>query len=172
MMPAHDPLESAPRGVSSLGAPTRPVTQVTPVSAATRRVMQSNKGRDTTPELQIRSLLHRAGLRFRVDHPLPFDRRRRADITFTRVHLFVFVDGCFWHGCPIHYVSPKTRASFWRTKLATNIARDLDSTTRLGESGATVLRFWEHDDPHDAAEIIVTTYRGLIAPCSSHSHRE
>lgn len=123
--------------------------------------MQANKGRDTAPELRIRSLLHAAGLRFRVDHPLPVDRRRRADIAFTRAALYVFVDGCFWHGCPHHYVAPKTRAQFWRAKIEANMARDVDTSTRLEQAGATVLRFWEHVDATEAARTVEGTYRSL-----------
>src|SRR4051794_306972 len=77
-----------------------PPTIFPPVSAAARRTMQANRGRDTAPELAVRSALHRLGWRFRVDVPLPFDRRRRADIVFSRVGLYIFIDGCFWHGCP------------------------------------------------------------------------
>ena len=93
--------------------------------------MQANRGRDTGPEVALRSLLHRAGLRFRVDFPLPFDRRRRADIVFTRAGLYVFVDGCFWHGCPDHFVMPKTREQFWRDKIEGNRARDANSDAHL-----------------------------------------
>src|SRR3954447_928733 len=102
--------------VSGKGYLTAP-TLCPPVSAATRRTMQANRGRDTGPELAVRSALHRAGWRFRVDVPLPFDRRRRADVVFTRVGLYVFIDGCFWHGCPDHFVTPKTRTDFWLDKV-------------------------------------------------------
>ena len=94
--------------------------------------MQANRGRDTGPELAIRSRVHRAGLRYRVDCALPFDRRRRADLVFTRVGLYVFVDGCFWHGCPEHFVTPKTRTDFWLTKIEGNQRRDRDTDVRLG----------------------------------------
>lgn len=123
--------------------------------------MQANRGRDTSPELRLRSLLHSHGLRFRVCQPLPFDRRRRADITFTRVGLFVFIDGCFWHGCPEHFVEPKTRREFWLTKIAGNQRRDLETTERLESLGYTVLRFWEHDDPDAVARKVETAYRLL-----------
>ena len=129
-----------------------------PISPATRRTMQANRGRDTAPELALRSMLHRAGMRFRVDLPLPFDRRRRADIVFTRVGLYVFLDGCFWHGCPDHFVVPKTRTEFWVAKIQGNVARDRDTDARLVVSGATVLRLWEHIPLSDAVRLIRSTY--------------
>ena len=133
------------------------------VPAGVRRNMQANRGRDTQPELAVRRLLHRAGLRFRVSQPLPFDRRRRADITFPRVDLYVFIDGCYWHGCPDHFQAPKTNAQFWLTKIAGNRVRDMDTTTQLDQLGATVLRFWEHEAPETVAETVGTTYRLLVA---------
>lgn len=121
--------------------------------------MMANKGRDTGPELALRSLLHRAGFRFRVDHPLPFDRRRRADIVFTRVGLYVFVDGCFWHGCPEHFVLPKTRTDFWRDKIDGNHQRDRDTDSRMAALGLASLRIWEHVSPIEAADLVVHRYR-------------
>lgn len=120
--------------------------------------MQANRGRDTGPELALRSLLHRAGLRFRVDLPLPFERRRRADIVFTRVGLYVFVDGCFWHGCPQHFVMPRTRRAFWSAKIDGNRQRDLDTDARLLEAGLVSLRLWEHVRPSDAAKVVLAEY--------------
>lgn len=124
--------------------------------------MQANRGRDTGPELVLRSLLHRSGLRFRVDLPLPFDRRRRADIVFTRVGLYVFVDGCFWHGCPAHFVMPKTRRDFWANKIEGNRSRDRDTDERLSAAGLHVMRVWEHVPPAEAHQEVVGAYRGLI----------
>jgi DNA mismatch endonuclease (patch repair protein) len=131
------------------------------VSPATRRTMQANRGRDTVPELALRSILHARGLRFRVNQPLPFDRRRRADLTFTRARLYVFVDGCFWHGCPDHFIEPKTRADFWLDKIRGNRQRDDDTRRRLEQSGATVIRIWEHQDPNEAADQIEAAYRSI-----------
>ena len=125
--------------------------------------MQANRGRDTSPELALRALLHREGLRYRVNPPLPFDRRRRADIAFTRVGLFVFVDGCFWHGCPKHFVTPKTRTEFWLDKVARNGARDRDTDRRLSELGFTPLRIWEHVDAELASGEVIAEYRKLLS---------
>ena len=131
------------------------------VSPATRRTMQANRGRDTGPELALRSILHARGLRFRVNQPLPFDRRRRADLTFTRARLYVFVDGCFWHGCPDHFIEPKTRADFWLDKIRGNRQRDDDTRRQLEQRGATVIRIWEHQDPNQAADQIEAVYRSI-----------
>lgn len=116
--------------------------------------MRANRGRDTGPELAVRRALHAMGLRYRVDHPLPFDRRRRADVAFTRVRVAVFIDGCFWHGCPEHGITPRTNSRFWSEKFVGNRARDVDTTARLEAVGWMVLRFWEHEDPRAAAEQI------------------
>ncbi len=96
----------------------------------------------------MRRLLHAAGLRYRVDFSaLSSDRRRRADIVFTRRRVAVFIDGCFWHGCPEHFIAPKANAQYWGPKIARNIARDIETNGRLEAEGWTVLRFWEHEDP-------------------------
>src|SRR4051794_13213850 len=97
--------------------------------------------RDTRPEVEIRSALHRRGLRFRLQRPIDFDRRRRVDIVFPRERVAVFVDGCFWHGCPEHATFPQANAEFWRSKLSGNVERDRDTDRRLDEAGWTVLRF-------------------------------
>lgn len=128
------------------------------VSPAVRRNMQANRGRDTSPELAVRRRLHAMGLRYRVATPLPFDRRRRGDIFFSRAGLYVFIDGCYWHGCPMHFVQPKTNVEFWRTKIHGNTERDADTTTQLRSLGYEVLRFWEHDDPDVIADEIRGRY--------------
>ncbi|UFQ15858.1 MULTISPECIES: very short patch repair endonuclease [Streptomyces] len=126
-------------------------------SAARRRNMQAIRSRDTKPERLIRSLLHAQGLRYRVAaKPLP-GLRRTADIVFRPAKLAVFVDGCYWHGCPEHYVSPKTNSGYWSDKVARNMARDRDTEAQLREAGWTVLRFWEHEPPEDCAVKIAAT---------------
>ena len=125
------------------------------VTEAIRRTMQANRGRDTGPELAVRSILHARGLRFRVNQPLPFDRRRRADLTFSRARLFVFVDGCFWHGCPEHGTAPKSNSAWWAAKLARNVLRDRETDEFLEERGWAVVRVWEHDDLAEAVARIV-----------------
>ncbi|MEU2545364.1 very short patch repair endonuclease [Streptomyces roseolus] len=120
-------------------------------SAARRRNMQAIRSRDTKPEQLIRRLLHARGLRYRVAaRPLP-DLRRTADIVFRPLKLAVFIDGCYWHGCPEHYVAPRTNPGYWSGKVAGNMARDGDTDQRLREAGWTVLRFWEHEPPEECA---------------------
>ncbi len=112
-----------------------------------RKIMQGNKSRDTAPELAVRRLLHASGYRFRVDYPLPGLARRRADVAFTRVRLAVFIDGCFWHGCPRHFVQPRSNPEYWLAKISTNVARDKSTNSHLSASGWAVLRYWSHEDP-------------------------
>lgn len=113
--------------------------------------MRGNKGRDTKPELALRSAVHALGMRYRVGiRPVP-QVRRTADIVFTRAKVAVFLDGCFWHGCPEHHRPSKRNTEFWDTKIKGNVARDVDTDTRLREAGWRVIRIWEHEDPSAAA---------------------
>ncbi|MVO84723.1 DNA mismatch endonuclease Vsr [Streptomyces sp. p1417] len=116
--------------------------------------MSRQGSRDTAPEVAVRRLLHARGLRFRVNVPVPGMPRRTIDIAFSKAKIAVFMDGCFWHGCPEHATSPKANAEWWRAKLDKNMARDLHTTEHLETSGWTVLRFWEHEDANAVAKII------------------
>lgn len=116
--------------------------------------MSRQASRDTTPELAVRRLLHASGHRYRLHLPVPGLPRRTIDIVFPRAKVAVFMDGCFWHGCPKHATQPKSNADWWRTKLDRNIERDAETTTRLTSDGWTVLRFWEHEDPIDVADSV------------------
>lgn len=116
--------------------------------------MQANRSRNTEPELAVRRILHHGGLRYRVDFRLAPPLRRRADIVFTRARVAVFIDGCFWHGCEIHYQSPRANSEFWLQKRSQNQRRDNETDRILQEQGWTVLRFWEHEDPTLVAEAI------------------
>lgn len=119
----------------------------------------SNKGRDTRPELAVRHLLHAYGLRYRVNfRPLP-TLRRTADIVFTRHRMAIFLDGCFWHGCPQHATLPKRNADYWTPKLERNVERDRDTNEQLRAAGWTVLRYWEHEDPSKVAGSIIGALR-------------
>lgn len=113
--------------------------------------MRGTRRRDTPGELELRRILHGWGLRYRVDHPVLPGLRRRADIVFTKARVAVFVDGCFWHGCPLHATYPKSNAAWWRAKLAANVARDRDTDRRLAEAGWVVVRGWEHEQALDVA---------------------
>ena len=116
--------------------------------------MQAAKPKDTAPEKALRSALHRIGLRFRIDVKPLKELNRRADIVFRSAMVAVFVDGCFWHGCPLHGTQAKANADFWREKIKRNRERDTDTTMRLEEAGWTVIRIWEHEDPDEAVEKI------------------
>ena len=121
--------------------------------------MSRQARRDTAPELLLRRELHALGLRYRVDHALPGLPRRRADVLFSRAMVAVFVDGCFWHGCPEHKTAPATNAEWWAAKLARNIVRDRETDAHLSSLGWTVLRIWEHQDMKLAATDIARIVR-------------
>lgn len=123
--------------------------------------MRSNTHRDTRPELAIRRLLHARGLRYRVDMAPWSNKRRRADIVFTRQRLAVFIDGCFWHGCPEHATLPVTNTDYWRPKLARNIERDRETTAMAEAEGWRVVRIWEHTKPEDAVATILEMLRDI-----------
>lgn len=125
-------------------------------SPAVRAVMRANRRRDTGPELAVRRELHSRGRRYRVDHPLqlppPIGRRRRADLVFPRERVAVFVDGCFWHGCPEHWIPPRSNREFWAGKIARNRDRDLETDRALVALGWTVVRRWAHDGASSIAD--------------------
>ncbi len=123
-------------------------------SPANRKSMQGNRSRDTKPELAVRSAVHRRGIRFRVStRPQP-ELPRTADLVLRKSRVAVFVDGCFWHGCPDHGTQPATNREYWSDKIARNVERDVETTDYLQQAGWTVLRFWEHEDPESAADRI------------------
>ncbi|MEW2587974.1 very short patch repair endonuclease [Streptomyces virginiae] len=131
-------------------------------SPSVRAVMRGNRSKDTRPELRLRSLLHKQGLRYRVGtRPLP-DLRRTADVIFPKPKVAVFVDGCYWHGCPEHLRESRKNAEFWSSKIEGNRTRDAETDRLLGEAGWTVVRVWEHEDPVDACARI----EGLVRQAS------
>jgi DNA mismatch endonuclease, patch repair protein len=113
--------------------------------------MQANKSRDTKPEVALRSAVHALGLRYRVSVRPINGLRRTADLVFTRAKVAVFLDGCFWHGCPQHHTVAVTNARFWADKVEGNRARDRDTDRQLSEVGWTTVRVWEHEDCREAA---------------------
>jgi DNA mismatch endonuclease (patch repair protein) len=116
--------------------------------------MSASRRRDTTPEILLRRELHRRGRRFRVVTRVPGNNRRTIDIAFTRQKLAVFVDGCFWHGCPTHGNRPAANREWWARKIEANQARDGDTDRLLESAGWTVLRVWEHTDAGQAADLV------------------
>ena len=114
-----------------------------------RRCMSRNRGRDTAPEMALRRLCWALGLRYRLNSRLI----GKPDFIFYREKIAVFVDGCFWHGCPIHYVAPATRGDFWKAKLEATRKRDAAVTANLRAAGWVVLRIWEHSLRTDALRL-------------------
>lgn len=118
--------------------------------------MRRQRSRDTAIEMELRRVLFAAGLRYRVHRRPMKGVRREADVVFGPARVAVFVDGCFWHGCPEHGTWPKNNAEFWREKIEGNQARDRDTDARLAEAGWLAVRVWEHEDAEAAAARIET----------------
>ena len=119
--------------------------------------------RDTAPEMALRRELHVRGLRFRAQKKVPGNNRRTIDIAFTRVRLAVYVDGCFWHGCPDHPTRPRANPEWWTWKIERNQTRDRDTDRQLADAGWSVIRVWEHEPAEEAADRVEAAYRALLA---------
>jgi DNA mismatch endonuclease, patch repair protein len=114
--------------------------------------MRANRKRDTKPELRLRSALHRRGLRYRLGvRIVAGDIRVVPDLVFPRRRVAVFVDGCWWHRCPVHANTPKANVAYWLPKLLRNVERDRQVDDALATAGWSVIRVWEHDVGSDAA---------------------
>jgi DNA mismatch endonuclease, patch repair protein len=125
--------------------------------------MRSNKGRDTKPELALRRAVHALGLRYRVSSRPLQTIRRTADLVFSRAKVAVFLDGCFWHGCPDHHTKAATNAQYWADKVAANRRRDAETDRLLTEAGWLVIRVWEHEDARKAAVRVAAAIRSRSA---------
>lgn len=112
---------------------------------------------DTGPELALRRQLHASGMRYRLHRPPLPGLRRTADVVFSKAKVAVFVDGCFWHCCPIHGTVPKRNREWWQSKLRGNVERDRDTDAKLREAGWQVIRIWEHQNPSVAAQAVRAT---------------
>ena len=121
--------------------------------------MRVTRRRDTAAEMRVRRLLHARGIRYRIDREILPGTRRRADILFVNERVAVFVDGCFWHSCPIHRTQPKANAEWWAAKLAANRQRDAQTNRRLRRANWYVMRIWEHEAPAVAAARIANVVR-------------
>jgi len=130
-----------------------------PRDESTRQRLKRQSRSDTVPELAVRRLVHAKGLRYRVDKSPVAGMRSRADLVFKRAKVAVFIDGCFWHGCPEHSTMPKNNPDWWREKLSANKARDLRIVGELETQGWVALRFWEHEPPELVAEKIQDVVR-------------
>ena len=119
--------------------------------------MSRIRGKDTGPELQLRQALWRKGLRYRLQYSLP----GKPDIAFVSKRLVVFVDGCFWHGCPLHSTMPETNKTFWREKIDGNMQRDLSGTKELQSLGWKVVRFWEHEIKTELMKCVAEVEKAL-----------
>jgi len=141
-------------------------------SAAVRRVMRENVGRETHPERKLRSLLFRSGLRFRKDYsPVPKERVT-VDILFPRQGICIFVDGCFWHGCPLHFEVPKTHSSWWQEKIEDNRQRDARQTRLLRALGWSVIRVWEHEIKEDSISSKVREIKEVVQQMAPRDGRK
>lgn len=157
----------------TLGRPARAERKPRPDSAAAsyassagvRSRMQLQRTRDTAPELAVRRLLHAMGLRYRVDRqPLP-GLRRRADLVFGPARVAVFIDGCFWHGCPHHgNPAPGVNSWYWPEKIQRNRDRDVDTDERLLAAGWSVIRAWEHEPPARVADRVAAAVASRRPP--------
>ena len=148
----------------------RLMSSIQPSSTETSRRMAKVRQKGTDAEVALRRELYRNGLRYRVDFDILKKPRRVADVAFPGLKIAVFIDGCFWHGCPEHATWPKQNAEFWRQKIEANRVRDADTNARLRDIGWTVLRFWEHESPIDAAETIARVV--AAAQCGNINQRQ
>ena len=114
------------------------------------RLMSRICAKETSPEMLLRKGLWEAGLRYRLANKLP----GKPDIVFPSAKVAVFVDGCFWHGCPLHGHVPKSNEDYWVKKFTKNIVRDLASNVALANLGWLTLRFWEHEIQKDLVNCV------------------
>lgn len=136
----------------------RTVPSLPPSDEYVRRRMRTQRRVDTTPELALRQILHSRGMRYRVGYRIPGAARRTIDIAFTARRIAVFVDGCFWHRCPEHFVPVKNNSSWWAEKLNRNVERDAETTAFLEQSGWRVVRVWEHEPAVEAADRVQSVW--------------
>jgi len=104
--------------------------------------MSRIRAKNTGPEVRFRKLLFANGIRgYRIHYKLT----GKPDIVFTKRKIAIFIDGCFWHKCPVCFQEPETRKEFWMKKIQSNIERDKKVNEKLREDGWTVIRIWEHE---------------------------
>lgn len=108
--------------------------------------MSRIRGRDTKPELAVSEALEARGF---FGEPAAKTPAGKADLVFAEARVAVFIDGCFWHGCPLHYARPRSREEFWSAKLLENLERDARQSRTLTDAGWKVVRLWEHEVVED-----------------------
>ncbi len=152
-------------GVSARRTPPSPCA----TSAHASAVMSGNTRSDTKPEIAVRSLLHRRGMRFRKDLFVRVGLVRTfVDIAFTGARLAVYVDGCFWHACPDHMVLPKSNLEYWLPKLDGNRSRDLRVNAGLTSVGWKVVRYWTHYSAAEVADDVESVLLSMTQDVSDH----
>ena len=127
-------------------------------SAKRSKIMRSIKSANTRFERDFRSLLWKAGLRYRVKNNL----LGKPDLYFSHARIVVFLDSCFWHGCPEHVRLPKSNKLYWKRKIARNVERDRRISAWYKRSDWKLLRIWEHmirNDLNKCAERIEKAVR-------------
>lgn len=136
-----------PRAVAARNGPPSTTDEIR------NRMRSCSAGAHTKPEMRLRRALHARGIRYRLHTRIEIPGRRavRPDIVWKSERLAVFVDGCFWHGCPEHANPPKSNLDYWVPKLARNVERDREQTEALIALGWRVVRIWEHELKTDAA---------------------
>nr|WP_269429872.1 DNA mismatch endonuclease Vsr [Microbacterium oxydans] len=140
-----------------------PITPDRP-SATTSSRMRSVRRSDTGAELAVRRELFARGRRYRINLPPVREIRSRADIVFTRHRLAVYVDGCFWHQCPLHASAPRSNSAWWAEKLAANVRRDRRVERELADAGWRVIRAWEHEPAVEVADRIDAELSQSVGP--------
>lgn len=135
------------------------------------RNMAAVKSRNTSPEIRLRRAIWKVGVRYFTSAGWFRLTGRRLpgspDLVFPSARVVVFVDGCFWHGCPKHYQLPDTRQEFWRAKLLENQRRDRKVTELLEAEGWRVVRIWEHDTTSRRIDATVATLVNIVRSPSS-----
>jgi DNA mismatch endonuclease (patch repair protein) len=113
--------------------------------------MSRIKGKNTGPEVKLRKMLYAQGLK---GYRIHYDLLGKPDIVFVKKKIAIFVDGCFWHKCPVDFQEPETRKEFWLKKINSNIERDKKVNNQLQKEGWTIIRIWEHDVRKNPEEIV------------------
>lgn len=162
---SRSPVNSKSHGLSSVSNRKTDTRVAQSKADATRKVMQANRGVNTLPEIRLRKLVHQSGLRYAIDVRPERDLNRRADLLFRNAKVAVFVHGCFWHGCPRHYRTPKTNVVFWQTKIDRNKARDRETKSILRKRGWKVIEIWEHQSSEAGARLICKAVRERVREC-------